>query len=153
MTYNRLFGKSDSILGSKGEPKGKGMPLDPILDLEMKKLKRSRGLFEMTQILDHEGVYYRPSMIQFSNSFTKKKPKPLDGIYQNKLPKLTGMNEVLVYWRVGDVKETVSSSSIALNEYFIPCQSGKGDGSITIKSFIKGCVLYDFFVDQVLSTC
>lgn len=153
MVYNRSCGKSDSMLGSKGEPKGKTMPLEPGLDCEKRKLKRTQGLFEMSRILDSVEVYYRPSMIQFSNSFTKKNPKSLAVIYQNKDPKLTGLSELLVYWRVGGVNETVSTSSVELEEFFIPCQSGKGDGSITIKSYIKGCVLYDFFVDQVLSAC
>jgi hypothetical protein len=148
MIFNRLSGKSDSMRGSVGEIGKKKSMADPDVDTAMKELKRSQGLFQMERILVVNGKFFRPTMLQFSKEALKKKPRTLLSIYETKDPKISGMCELLVYWRVAKEDDTVSSSG-TLSEYFIPCQSGKGDGSISIKSFIKGTVLFDFFIDKV----
>lgn len=146
--FNRLCGKADSMYGSAGE-KVKKHTVDPEVDFTRGNMKRTQGLHYMVKVLDSNGVFYRPSMIQFSRENLKKSSRSLNSIYETKDPKVPGMCELLVYWKVNRRHETVSTCSTQLSQFFIPCQSGKGDGSISIKSTIKGAVLYDFFIDKV----
>ena len=149
MVFNRLFGKSDSMYGSEGEKDKKKRVIDPDVDNVGRKLRRTQGLKHMTAVLDAQSQHFRPSLIQFSKEYLKKNARSLSSIYETQDPKIPGMCELLVYWKVGGAKETVSSSSVQLSEFFIPCQSGKGDGSISIKSRVKGSVLYDYFISKV----
>jgi hypothetical protein len=147
----RLSGKSDKMLGSKGQ---KGKPTIELEDEEKKK-GRSKGLADMQQTLRVEGRYYSPAMLLLSkNGLKKAKDDDLEQ-FLNKNDKnrtLTGMADFLVYFKVGGPKETVSTSTIPLVEFFIACQSGKGDGTIQAKEMLKAGVLYDHYVSKVFQT-
>jgi hypothetical protein len=142
----RVSGKSMKMYGSVGEKKSRKTLLSSQdCEEDRMKMKRTRGLFLMDKTLRSGGVFFKPALLLFAKHGLGRGIKD---IYALKKPTIH-LLEYLVYFRVGHEHETVSTSSIALGDYFIACKSGQKGSSVSIDSKEKGAVLFDYLITKV----
>lgn len=108
-------------------------------------MSRSASLAEMIKIMDGQGHFFRPACLMYHNGNVQE----IDTLLDKENMTLGGLVEVLVYFKVGGMDETVSSSSIDLTTFFVPCVAGKVAGSIQGKSTLKFGVIHNLLVERV----